>query len=115
MPILGIEMRAITAVGGATAAATAAALRGAASAGGAVGAGVGEGDGVAVAIARTVRGAAGWWAGEWASPAAGMLASRTRRPEASRTTGPRLIDLCSHPLGESQSSVCEGAAHRSSL
>src|ERR1700694_1379409 len=33
-----------------------------------------------------------------------MLASSTSTPAASRTTGPRLIDLCSHPLGESQSS-----------
>src|SRR3984893_13547839 len=33
-----------------------------------------------------------------------MLASNTRTLAASRTTGPRLMELCSHPSGESQSS-----------
>src|ERR1700736_1601507 len=116
MPIRGIEMRAITGVGGATAAATAAALRWAASAGGVVGAAVGEGDGVAVgmAIARTVRDVATWWTGEWAA-APGMLASSTSTPAASRTTGPRLMELCSHPSGERPIERWGGATSRGSL
>src|SRR6202011_4407625 len=98
MPMRGMETRPVTAVGGTTAAT---ALGWAAAGSWVVATAVADGAGVVGAIARTVRGAATGWAGR-TSPAAGMLASRTRTPAASMTTGPRLIALCSQPFAESQ-------------
>src|ERR1700736_785340 len=98
-PIRAMVILAMTAVAGAAAATTAAAFRWGASVGVGVAAAVAAG--AAWAIARPARGAATGWAGR-TSPAAGMLASRTRTPAASMTTGPRLIALCSQPFAESQ-------------
>src|ERR1700726_1371693 len=94
---------AMTAVAGAAEATTAAAFRWGASVGWVVASAVADDAGGA--IARTVRCAATGWAGR-TGPAAGMLASRTRTPAASRTMGPRLIALCSQPLAESQLVAC---------
>src|ERR1700694_1378011 len=115
MPIRGMEMRAVTGLGGATAATAAAAFRWAASDGWGGDVAVGAAGDVVEVIARAVRDAPTRWAGERPSPAAGMLASRTRTPAASRTSGPRLMDLCSHPSGESQSIGARGTTLRRGL
>src|ERR1700686_2580196 len=108
-PIRGMEILPMTTVAGAAAATTAAAFRWAS-----VGWGVATAvdDGAGWAIARMVRGAATGLGGR-TSPAAGMLASRTRTPAASMTAGPRLIALCSQPFAESQLGVW-GRTRRSS-
>src|SRR2546428_8728916 len=102
MPMRGMEVGAVTPVGGTTAAAAFGWV-----AGGTVAATVAEGDdagdAVAGASARTVLDVGGSGAGERPSPVAGMLASRTSTPTASRTRGPLLMELCSQPSAESQS------------
>ena len=107
MPIRGIEMRATTRVGGATAAAAAAAFRFAAWAGSGVAGALGDAevDGVADAIAVTFVDVAARWAGARPSPAAGMLASSRKIPAEKTTRDPRLMKLCSQSLRESQSAV----------
>src|SRR2546427_4838017 len=101
MPMRGMEIRAVTAVGGTTAAAAFGWVAGGTVA--AVAEGDDAGDAVAGASARTVLDVGGSGAGERPSPVAGMLASRTSTPSASRTMGPLLIELCSQPSAESQS------------
>src|SRR5256712_4673736 len=103
MAMRGMEIRAVTAVGGTTAAAAFGWVAGGAVAG-AVAEGDDDGDGVAGASARTVLDVGAGRAGERPSPVAGMLTSKTSTPAASRTKGPLLMELCSQPLGESQSS-----------
>src|SRR2546428_6341286 len=102
MPMRGMEIRAVTAVGGTTAAAAFGWV-----AGGTVAATVAEGDdagdAVAGASARRVLDGGGSGAGERQSPVAGSPARRTSPPTASRTRGPLLIELCSQPSAESQS------------
>jgi hypothetical protein len=63
-----------------------------------------DGDGVVNAIALTLVNVATSLV-EWPSPAAGMLASSSRMPAEKTTRDPRLIDLCSQQLQESQSAV----------
>src|SRR5439155_25733513 len=106
MPMRGMDIRAVTAVGGTTAAAAFGAV---AAAVGAVAATVAEVDGdevgVAGAIARTFLDVGGRRVGERPTPVAGMLASRTSTAAASRTRGPRLMGLCCHPSREGQRPV----------
>src|SRR5437879_2813637 len=110
----GMEMRAITRVGGATAAAAAAAFRWTAWVGSGVADAVGDAEGESLIDAMALRFVDAMWAGERPSPAAGMLASSRRMATEKTARDPRLMDLCSQPLRESQSSG-EGATRDGSL
>src|SRR5438132_178401 len=103
MPMRGMEMRAITRVGGATAAAAAAAFRWTAWVGSGVADAVGDAEGESLVDAMALRFVDARWAGERPSPAAGMLASSRRMATEKTARDPRLMDLRSQAPRERHS------------